>query len=113
MILGSNVSRFSSAKLKFGYEWFHKPRHEVLSDYGDYYDKFDKCVVTSEHWDAGWPVNKPTLPGKFLESLLKVISILEELAKPGAEIFVVRDGQSESHGQSDATWDRLENPAVH
>jgi hypothetical protein len=54
MIIGSNVSKFSSAKLKFGYEWFDKPCHEVLtSDYGDYYDKFDKYVVTSEHWDAG------------------------------------------------------------
>jgi hypothetical protein len=91
MILGSNVSRFGSAKLNFGYEWFNKPCHEVLSNYGDYYDKY---VVTSGHWDAGWLKNKPTSPGKFLESLLKAISILEELAKPGAEIFVVTVNQS-------------------
>ena len=86
------MARFVIAKLKFGSEWFEKryaylpwwgslwfntPHHKVLSHYGDHYDKY---VVTSGHWDAGWPMKEPTPPVKFLESLLKVISILVELA---------------------------------
>ena len=39
-------------------------------------------------------MKEPTPPAKFLESLLKVITILEEVAKPGAEIFVVTVNQS-------------------
>jgi len=109
MILGGrnkNVARFGIAKLKFGSEWFEKryaylpwgwwfntpPRHKVLNRYGG--NHYDKYIVTSGHWDAGWPMKEPTPPAKFLESLLKVITILEEVAKPGAEIFVVTVNQS-------------------
>jgi hypothetical protein len=83
---------------------FNTPRDKkVINHYGVHYDKY---VITSGHWDAGWPMQEPTPPTKFLESLLKVISILKEFTKPGAEIFVVTVNQAPmgSWMQSGIDW---------
>jgi hypothetical protein len=85
--LGNNQTRFGYLRLKFGKSWF---KNLLFSEAADYYDKY---VLTLGHWDAGYPRGRPTTPVEFLESLLLTIQILEDFAKPGAEIFVLSVNQ--------------------
>lgn len=87
--LENNQSRFLQIKMQFANDLLSKPKEEVLGQ-NDYFDKY---IVTLGHWDAGYPDSRPTVPSMFLEGLLSIISLLEEMAKPSAEIFVTSVNQ--------------------
>ena len=86
--LDNNVERFGYA--------MHLHAHEVFDSklnfdkLGNHWDMF---VITMGHWDAGHPLEVPVTPAAFIKGLLNLTAILEDTAKPGAEIFVTTVNQ--------------------
>jgi hypothetical protein len=84
--------RFAHDYLRFADKYTNKSP-EVVSEDGGTYFQFDKYIITTGHWDAGFPFKKPTPPAIFINNVLNLLKILDDKAKPGAEIFITTVNQ--------------------
>jgi hypothetical protein len=87
--LGNNQTRFNRIYLRFVDQWMGRNANPLVPTFSNY----DKYVVTIGHWDAGFPLDRPTPPGLFLNDILSILNILETSVKPSAEIFVTSVNQ--------------------